>query len=125
MGIFVVEPEIKTGRAVTEALEETGTRVQAALWFYFSEAGEWRLVIATPLVDKVGPKRAYAELQKTLIRKELDIDLRRISLVSPSNHLIQLFRSAVRTGPGLSEIRFTGNTINNVFIEDAYIYRLQ
>jgi hypothetical protein len=35
-------------------------------------------------------------------------------------------RTAIQTGPGtgVSGIRFTQNMVNNVLIEDAYIYRL-
>jgi hypothetical protein len=39
--------------------------------------------------------------------------------------MLSLLRVAISTGPGISGIRFTHNTINNVLIEDAYIYRLE
>lgn len=122
----LVEPEIATGRDVTEALDQAGVSVPAVFWFYLLDAEEWRLIIATPLVDTEGPKKAYANLQRVLSKRQppLNIDLRRISLVSPRDPLIQLLRRALKTGPQISGIRFRQNAINNVFIEDAYIYRL-
>jgi len=91
------------------------------------EDEEWRFMVASPLVDQRGTKESYAFIQGVLARLSppSGISLKQVSVVSPKHDLLKLFRVAVRTGPGISGIRFTGNTINNVFIEDAYIYRVQ
>jgi hypothetical protein len=39
--------------------------------------------------------------------------------------LIALLKAAISTGKGVGGIRFSRNTINGHYIEDAYIYRLQ
>jgi hypothetical protein len=122
----LVDTEISLGRELINALDEAGFPVQAALWVYVPEASEWRFVVATPLVDQKGPTATYSEVQRALKRfVPSQISLRRISVVSPRDRFIQVLRSAIRTDPGISGIRFTNNTINNVFVEDAYIYRLQ
>jgi len=91
------------------------------------EDEEWRFMVASPLVDQRGTKESYAFIQGVLalLSPPSGISLKQVSVVSPKHELLKLFRVAVRTGPGISGIRFTGNTINNVFIEDAYIYRVQ
>jgi hypothetical protein len=100
--------------------------VQAAIWFYLTDSGEWRLLIASPFVEKDGPKKAYSFVQGVLAKSSppLGISLKDISVVSPKHHLISLLRRAIRTGPEISDIRFTRNVINNTLIEDAYIYRM-
>src|SRR3972149_9901348 len=100
----LVEPEIETGKAVIASLDEAGVPAPALLWFYVPEAEEWRLVIATPLVDSEGPKRAYGEVQKVLTKKGPQIDLRRITVVSPSDPLVKVLRSAIKVGPGVSGV---------------------
>lgn len=120
----LVENEITAGRQITEALDDSGILVKGSLWFYVPEAFEWRLIVVTPLVDEKGPKAAYAAIQRSLRNRDINVPLRRITVMSPRHPLVQLLRVAVKTGKGISGIRFTGNTINNVFIEDAYIYRL-
>ncbi|NIV68021.1 hypothetical protein GWN43_04130 [Candidatus Bathyarchaeota archaeon] len=50
--------------------------------------------------------------------------MRQISVISTEHDLVKLLRAAIHTGPGISGIRFTGNVINGVFIDDAYIYRM-
>lgn len=123
----LVEKNIEEGRRLLLALDRTGFRVSAALWFYVDEDEEWRFMVASPVIDEKGPRESYAFVQETLARLSppSQISLKQISAISPSHDLIRLLRVAIRTGPGVSGIRFTRNTINNVFIEDAYIYRMQ
>ena len=123
----LVEADIEAGRRVVIALDDAGFRVSAALWFYSPEQREWRLILASPEVAERGPRKAYQRIQSILAESpdRIEIQLSDVSAVGPHDALIQLLTSAVATGPGLSGIRFTGNTIGNQFIEDAYIYRLQ
>ena len=123
----LVEKNIGEGRRLLEALDSAGFRVLAALWFYLTEDEEWRLIIASPLIDEKGPRECYAFVQRTLeqLSPPSDISLKQISIVSPSHDLVKLLRMAISTGPGISGIRFTRNTVNNVLIEDSYIYRMQ
>ncbi|NIR14929.1 MAG: hypothetical protein GWN86_13670, partial [Desulfobacterales bacterium] len=78
------------------------------------------------LVDQEGPQKAYAAVQKVLAQlpSSFELSLRQISVISTEHDLVKLLRAAIHTGPGISGIRFTGNVINGVFIDDAYIYRM-
>jgi len=123
----LVEKDIEDGRRLIKALDKAGFIVDGALWFYLADLDEWRFFLASPLVDKRGPKDAYASIQSVLtqLKPPPRISLKHISVVSPSHELIRLLKKAICTGTVISDIRFTRNTINNVFIEDAYIYRVQ
>ena len=121
----LVEELIKDGEKLIKALDEAVFEVTAGMWFYSSDIDEWRLIIASPLVDKLGHKKAYNSIQKEMdkIPQPFRIELRNISVVSHQDPLIKLMSLALSTGPGIAGIRFTQNVINNVLIEDAYIYR--
>jgi len=123
----LVEKDVEEGKRLIEALDNAGFQVRAVLWFYLAESDEWRFVVASPLVERKGPKEAYAFVQTVLAQllPPSGISLEEISVVSPEYDLIRLLKTAIQTGPGISGIRFTRNTINNTFIEDAYIYRMQ
>jgi hypothetical protein len=123
----LVNKNIEDGKKLIEALDKSDFRLDGALWFYFADSDEWRFLLASPLVDEKGPKEAYALIQSVLaqLQPSLRISLKHISVLSPKSELIQLLRRAIRTGPGISEIRFTRNTINSKFIEDAFIYRIK
>lgn len=127
----LVDSKIDAGRRLIEELDLSDFRVDAALWLFREESANWRLILASPLFDSHGPKETYRRLQNILAKLDYGphdqskvIGLSEIQVASPKDELIQLLRVALRTGPTLSGIRFTGNTINGVFIDDAYIYRM-
>jgi len=124
----LVEIGEKEGEELVRTLDDSGLDVVAAFWFYVSDSDTWRLFIASPTVDQEGPKAVYERIQNVLSEKghEFRISLRDISVISPDHSLVKVLNSVIRTGPTptISSIRFTHNTVNNVFIEDAYIYRM-
>ena len=122
----LVDGDMKAGEALLNKLDKIEFDVEAALWFYMQDSEEWRLILASPIVDTEGTKKAYEKVQSQLqeLNGRYELFLRNISLVSPSDNLIKLLKTTIKTGKNISHIRFTRNVINNVFIEDAYIYRL-
>jgi hypothetical protein len=115
------------GGKLVEGMDRSMLDVVGALWFYFADIGEWRLLLVMPLVDTIGPSGCYAMIQLILQEDMPDnsgISLSRISVLSPKDNLIKLLRMVIHTDRGISAIRFTRNTINGVSIEDALIYRL-
>ena len=117
---------IDAGKNLTERLDRHDLGVIAAMWFYLSDEDEWRLVVAFPKLD-TDPKAAYAEVQSALPEDPdtgARLSLRNITVVSPSDSLLVALRTVAPTGPGISGIRATRNRINNVFVDDAYIYRM-
>jgi hypothetical protein len=52
-----------------------------------------------------------------------DISVNDISIISTDNALAKLIKSAIHTGKEIAGIRFTGNVVNGVLIDDAFIYR--
>lgn len=122
----LVDADMEAGEKLLRTLDEAGLEVTAAFWFYSSETGEWKLIIACQEVTTDGPKQAYEKVQEHLgkLREQYNISLQNVSLVSPTNDIVKLLGTAIKTGPTVKHIRFTRNVINNVFVEDAYIYRL-
>ena len=122
----ILVEDLNDGKRLVEALDAANFEVKAALWFYLTDADEWRLIIASPYEEKNGPKKAYSFIQRELgkLSPPIKISLKDISVLGPNHKLINLLRGAITTGLKISDIRFTRNVINNVLIEDAYIYRM-
>jgi hypothetical protein len=122
----LVDRDIEDGIRLIEALDKIHFRIQAALWLYNPESFWWRLIIATPLVDERGPRYTYTNVQGGMksITPPLSISLQDVSVISPTDNLVKLLSKAIRIPSGLSGVRFTRNTINSTYIEDAYIYRI-
>ena len=123
----LVDGKIRAGEKLVQGLDKAEFPFKAAFWFYVPESGIWHLMIATELVDSQGPRAVYGRVDDIMhdyLNGE-DLYLREISVVSPKDSLIKALGKAVRTGRGISGIRMTRNSINNVYIEDAYIYRVE
>lgn len=122
----LVEDTIRGGEDVVAALDAAGVRVTAAFWHYDPEAEDWTLVLALPDVDEAGPSAAYRRVRDAAGSALRDHRLRLsdTQVRSPADDLVVLLGKAIRTGPGLSRIRFSRNVINGAYIEDALIYRL-
>lgn len=135
----MVRNQIDIGKSILNALDAGGFPVRSAFWLRRSsiEAPEdWRLVLASSRVSELGVKDAYKQLQGIVLRhyapqlSPFDVQqlirllAERVTLVSPSEQLVTLLRSAMGTpSNAVADIQLSNNLINNVLIEDAYIYR--
>lgn len=114
------------GAKLVERLDAQQADVKSAFWLYFSEDKVWKLIVASPLVDNLGPREYYRKVvtaNELASAEEEVISLNDIGVTNTSNKIVQLLSFAIGTGDGISGIRFSRNTINGNFIEDAYIYR--
>ncbi len=128
----MVKPDLTTqmidaGRRLLELLDRQKFLARACFWFYYPEPDRWRFVVASPEVRVHGPHTAYRKVQ-ALARKVPGVaevfTPGDVTVVKDNDPLVVLLRGAVSTGPGISGIRFTNNSINGTFMDDAYIYRL-
>ena len=121
--VTVLSPDmLQMGRELLERLDKAQLPVDAALWLFSNDSNRWRLVFASSSVPLIGPKQFYRVIQTNLLRfPHRDISISDVVVLDASAPLIQLLKTAIKSG---SDIRFTHNFINNVLIEDAYIYRL-
>jgi hypothetical protein len=117
---------INEGKNLIEVLDASGIKVDGALWFYFPDEGFWKLMLSFPNIKKEGPKSSYVKVQKALskLKEKASLALDDVALMKLNAPLMHLLKIAVRTGPGISGIRFSNNVINGQLIADAYIYRL-
>ncbi len=118
---------IESGAELVRKLDESGLKPNAVFWFYFNDISSWKLVVAETQPKNKGPKEFYRLIQKLLKRDSntfSDIHLEDVVLARPDAPFVNLLKSVIRTGPGVSGIRFKDNVIRGTHIDDAYIYRL-
>ena len=124
---MLTQEMIQAGADLTRRLDEAHLAVRASLWLYIPDKNLWRLLVASPAVRQDGPKKVYQQIQ-TILSKMSDktwrIPLYDISVVEESDPLIVSPRASMGTKDGISGRRFSRNTINGHFIEDAYIYKM-
>ena len=117
---------IDAGAELTQQLDSMSLPIAAAFWLFAPEINEWRLCFASPEVTTAGPRVVYQKIWQALGQlkdKASAAPLSVIRVLDAEDELVRLLRAGGRTGPGLSRFRFTKNTINGHYIEDALIYR--
>lgn len=126
--ILVKEPlrseQIAAGKELTRVLAGSDLQLVACFWLYTSETNEWRLILATPVVDAEGPKKTYALIRQTLTASsDPSLSLLNISVQSPQNPLVQSIRLSYDLDLKVSGgLRLSRTRVGDVFIEDAYLY---
>jgi hypothetical protein len=124
---MLTQEMVQAGAELTRRLDEAHLEVRASLWLYMPDKNLWRLIVASPAVRHDGPKKVYQQIQTILSKmsdKTWKIPLHDISVVEDSDPLIASLCTSIGTKDGISGRRFSRDTINGHFIEDAYIYKM-
>ncbi|PJB78550.1 MAG: hypothetical protein CO095_00435 [Armatimonadetes bacterium CG_4_9_14_3_um_filter_58_7] len=120
------EQMVAAGLKLVERLDADHAGVAGVFWLFHSEEKRWELTIASPLVVTEGPRKFYKRVfaaNQQASAEEYVISLHDIAVTGIDHQIVQLLRLAIDTGVGVSGVRFSRNTVNGVFIEDAYVYR--
>lgn len=116
--------DVDFGKALWHALR--GNKkfpANGVLWLFQPESGEWHLLIATPKVDQIGPRKAYEELSDITRRIPADsAQLLRIELISPKQPFYQALRSMFGKTASVEGARLGNTQIGGMYINDAYLY---
>ena len=118
----------KDGETLTKLLDQNALEIVGSFWWFFPESSEWRLVLVTPDIDAKGPRAVYESIQRVLSENSDEfsmLNLQNISVISASDTVFNMLRSVLKTGPHISSVRVSRSSFNNIFVEDAFIYRLQ
>jgi len=124
---ILTQEMIQAGADLTHRLDEAHLEIRASLWLYMPDKNLWRLIVASPAVRQDGPKKIYQQIQTILSKisdKTWKLPLYDISVVEDSDPLIASLRTSTGTKDGISGRRFSRDTVNGHFIEDAYIYKM-
>jgi hypothetical protein len=118
---------VENGRRLIEGLDQAGFPVIAAFWRFLPEAEEWRLFIASPKVNELGPLAAYATIQEALAQHQIDLPLHRVSVVSPEEPFVTDLRIFAGTDPEpfIGKDYLQNIVVGELYIEGAYVYRAE
>ncbi len=115
---------IGDGARLVAALDAADVPIRSAFWIYSSEWGEWRLALASPIVDQRGPREMYRRVQDVLGRHpDISLRLDQLWAVGPNHPVVTAVRKLMHLGPGVGGARLANVVFNGQFIEDAYVYR--
>jgi hypothetical protein len=114
-------PDIVDGRNLVARLLGRKIPLVAALWWLREE--EWRLLLASPSIDTIGPLRLYEEMRLALEEPPaLPSSLySSVEFVSPKASVITILNLAFGMD-NKKEETYDRESVNGVFIPGAHIY---
>ncbi len=117
--------DVEMGHRILGVLDAARFPVPVALWIRRGDEDKWRLLLATPLYDRLGPGRAYRKLVDTHWDTEHDWVHSPVQLDSTRKPLIRALRQIFGKTASVSGMRFGGQMIGNTWVDDAYVYRIR
>jgi len=116
--------DIETGSRVITTLENSGIRVNVALWMITPEYEDGRLVIASSMLDQNQPLRAYEKVAEKLQGKFVH-SLPQILIMRMRDPFVQTLRHIFGKTKSVEGMRLGGQTIGGRFVSDAYVYKIR
>jgi hypothetical protein len=121
----LVEMQVKEGQTLIDRLTHEGIGVTAAAWVKESESGDWYFYLVTPLVGEGGAtKAAYRRVNAVIREMEKEgfgMDPFEKKLLGPHDPIARDIL-AHRSGPARIPMRFRGNHLGDLAVDEAYIY---
>jgi len=118
--------KITAGGKLLQRLIKTEIKPVAALWLWRAESSVWWLVLASPWIDKQGPRKAYRKIDAVISSKEDPIPELHpldISVSDTREPLIKGLRAhAKKHHTNLAGERFRDAWFGDVSVDDAYVY---
>jgi hypothetical protein len=124
----LVESQISDSISLVKSLEAQGDKPSAIAWYYFSDAGEWRLLLAGQSFDALLPReesRAYQKVAEALNRSQVkSLTIGETEVVPTEYPLLKAMRSLIGTHPdAIVRAHFKDNSINGIFIKEMLVLR--
>lgn len=116
--------DLEAGEQLIDLLEAHEFPISAAYWLFTPEWDEWRLVLASPIVDSLGSRNAYRRISDVLRKEPVPgINWLQIVATRTDDRIARYFKSLAVPGHPMRNFRTRKVGVNGQFIEDAFVYR--
>jgi hypothetical protein len=124
----LVESQITDSIALIEQLDSSEYLPSLAVWYYYDDVDEWRLIIAGQKFDEYLPKqepKIYRVIAEAINEKELSsINISQVKIMKSDEPLAKTMKLLVGTDPkGITKTHFVDTTINAIFIKEMIVLR--
>jgi hypothetical protein len=124
----LVESLVSDSVKLVEELDKQGDNPSNALWYYFSDAEEWRLLIAGSTFDRLLPKnedQAYQKVATGITKAKVDsLTIANVKVVRTDDPVLIATKFLMRTpARGVVRAHFRDNTFNGIFVKEMLVLR--
>lgn len=124
----LVEGLLEDSMSLVRALDASDTPPTLAVWYFYEDAGEWRLILAGDAFDRLLPKKealAYQTVSEAISAAGLQsLSISLVKLIQSSDPLPRALRVLIGTPPdGIAQAHFSHTTLNGIFIKEMVVLR--
>jgi len=124
----LVESLISDSIKLVKELDSQGDNPTNALWYFYADAEEWRLLLAGRTFDSLLPKNealAYQKVAPAISKSGLDsLTIADVKLLRTDDALLSATKFVLKTPPtGVVRAHFRDNTFNGVFVKEMLVLR--
>lgn len=122
----LVSLELEQGTKIIEALDKAGLAVDVALWAFLDEYRDWRIIVSSRELDRIGPSGQYHAFIKALQAAGLPYWAMPPVLILPmTDRSIKDVRRLFGKTKNVEGMRLGGHSIGDRFLIDGYAYRIK
>lgn len=124
----LVEGLVADSITLVKNLDESGNSPEFAVWYYYEDADEWRLLLSGRFFDQYLPKQeaiAYQKISESISASDLpSLSISLVKIVDTKSPLPQALSFLVGTpDKGIIQANFTDTTLNGIFIKEMIVLR--
>jgi hypothetical protein len=122
----LVKEKREEGEALVRELDRIHFPISSAFWFRLEDTGEWRLILASPIVKDKGPDFAYQKIQEALssLTSPVTTKLTDIWLVKETEPVVRALAISFKTPKqSISNVDMYNCTTSGVYVSGAHVYR--
>ena len=124
--VLVID-RLEEGKNLLRYLDSRDMEISVAFWLY-DERRKWQLILSMPEVAMKGARFFYRQLIDLIKEMQPEtptqLTIADITILREDEELIQALRIAENSGFIVSGKKITGTVVNGIYIEDAYLYRI-
>jgi len=121
----LVSVDIERGAEIIGILDHSGLRLKVALWAVLPEYEDWRLVVASPQLDRPDLRNPYAPIIDALVATGFKIENTPPIVILPmTDRTIKHLRKVFGKTKRVEGMRLGGQMLGDRFVDDAYVYRI-
>ena len=118
--------DIENGERVLDALDKAGKAPNVALWAILPDYEDWRLVIASELLDQSSTRAGYSEIIEAIRNAGIPPHRQPTIFMRPMNDpMIQDLRKSYTSMSDNYGMRLGGQKFGDKYLEDAVVYRIR
>lgn len=119
----LVSADVEDGERFYRAVQAAGFHVVAAAWLRLSEEPEFKLYLAMPEIETIGPFKIYTRIRELLEEGDYtDLTFDDVVVANARNHFVMTLARAFNVDN--SVIHIAHCTVDDLHIDEMILYRM-